>query len=76
MSKDEKQEAAASNHWTTPAKFLASHRGLIGRSKLYEGFRDGTIPCVKLGPNKILIPANALDQIFARQNQRDEDEAD
>jgi len=52
--------------WLTPRQFMAENPGL-GRNTLYERMRDGTIPHVRIGPRKILLPADAIEQIFARQ---------
>lgn len=59
---------AIETQWLTPTAFLRKHPE-IGRNTLYERMRDGTIPHIRVGPRKILIPADALEQIFARQMQ-------
>ena len=49
--------------WYTVDEFLAANPGMFGRSALYEALRDKRMPSVKVG-RKILIPANALDQML------------
>ena len=51
----------------TVKQFLAANKGLLGRSMLYEGIRDGTIPAVHIGKRKILIPCNALDRLLEKE---------
>ena len=59
----------ADTKWVTPAKFLKVNKGVIGRNLLYDMMRAGEIPHIRIGPKKILMPLDALDQIAERQLQ-------
>ncbi len=54
----------------TPRQFLAANPG-VRRTKLYEDVRASRIPHVRLG-RKVLIPADALDQIVSMPVGRDD----
>ena len=50
--------------WTTPDRFLKLHPKIISRTTLYQRLADGSLPCIKLGPRKILIPGDALERLL------------
>ena len=54
----------------TPRQFLAANPS-VRRTKLYEDVRASRIPHVRLG-RKVLIPADALDQIVSMPVDRDD----
>ena len=47
----------------TVAQFLTAHRGVIGRSMLYEAIHRKAIPSIRVG-GKFLIPADAFDRVL------------
>lgn len=51
--------------WLTVKDFLIKHRGIVGRSAVYERLHDGSLPSIRLG-RKILIPADALERVLAQ----------
>ena len=55
--------ATKRQEWLTVSEFLERHKGLIGRSSVYDRIRDHTIPSVRLG-KKILVPADALERLL------------
>ena len=53
--------------WVTVPQFLRANRGKIDRNLLYRLINGGSIPSVKLGTKKILIPSNAFDLLAETQ---------
>ena len=51
------------SEWLPSIEFLERHKGVIGKSKFYDGIAEGTIPHLRIG-SKILVPANALDMML------------
>ena len=49
--------------WLTSSEFLERYKGVIGKSKFYDGIAEGTIPHLRIG-RKLLIPADALDRMW------------
>ena len=41
----------------------------VGRSKLYELMRDGTLPSIKLGKRRLLRPATLREVLAARERR-------
>ena len=50
------------NHFLTPKQFMEASN--LPRNTVYEGIKDGTIPSIRISKRKILIPSDALDQLF------------
>jgi excisionase family DNA binding protein len=48
-------------------EFLESLDGRIGKNTVYEAIAARTIPSLRIG-RRILIPADALDQMLETQN--------
>ena len=59
------------SEWLTVAQFLDKHRGLIGRSALYDWLREGRVPHLRIS-RKILIPSDALDRTMIGHNTSNE----
>lgn len=53
--------------WLTPKEFLEPYKGRLGRNTLYDHIRDKTIPSVRVGHRKILIPADAWERLLQEQ---------
>ena len=49
--------------WLPSSEFLERHRGIIGKSKFYDGIAEGTIPHLRVG-RKILVRSNVLDLMY------------
>jgi hypothetical protein len=50
--------------WVSPRKFLARHKGVIGRNALYDLIRQNRIECLRLSDRKFLVPSDALDRMY------------
>jgi hypothetical protein len=55
------------DQWVTVPQFLRDNQGKIDRNLLYRLINEGSIPSVKLGTKKILIPSNAFDMLAEAQ---------
>jgi hypothetical protein len=53
--------------WVTVPQFLRENQGKIDRNLLYRLINEGSIPSVKLGTKKLLIPSNAFDLLAEAQ---------
>lgn len=53
--------------WYTVDEFIAANPGMFGKNALYDALRQNRVPSVKVG-RKILIPANALEQMLSNNN--------
>lgn len=47
--------------WLAVPKFLEANKGKIDRNLLYRLIADGSVPSVRLGTKKLLIPSNLFD---------------
>jgi|1_EtaG_2_1085319.scaffolds.fasta_scaffold03622_12 excisionase family DNA binding protein len=52
--------------WLTVTQFKERYRKQLGKNLIYDAVREGQLPSIKLG-GKILIPSDALDQLYGRQ---------
>ena len=54
--------------WLPAKEFLERHRGVIGRTRLYEMCASGELPHLRLG-NKLVLPADALDRLATQKDE-------
>ena len=47
--------------WVSVPQFLETNKGKIDRNLLYRLIADGSVPSVRLGTKKLLIPSNLFD---------------
>ena len=53
--------------WLSTSAFLRRHPKVIGRNTLYGLIREGRIEVLRISPRKYLIPADALDRLYASE---------
>lgn len=47
--------------WLPVPRFLEANKGKIDRNLLYRLISEGSVPSVRLGTKKLLIPSNLFD---------------
>ena len=57
--------------WLTVPKFLEANRGKIDRNLLYRLISEGSVPSVRLGTKKLLIPSNLFDLLAEKDQDQD-----
>ena len=50
--------------WIPVPQFLESNKGKVDRNLVYRLIADGTIPSIRLGTKKILIPSNLFELLY------------
>jgi len=57
--------------WVPVPRFLEANKGKIDRNLLYRLISDGSVPSVRLGTKKLLVPSNLFDILLDQAQQRD-----
>ena len=58
------------DRWVPPPQFLTDNPGAIDRNLLYRLISEGTIPHIKLGTKKLLIPSNLFDLLYEQDQTK------
>ena len=61
----------AVKEWLPVTRFLEANKGKIDRNLLYRLIADGSVPSVRLGTKKLLIPSNLFDLLAEKVQVQD-----
>jgi len=57
--------------WIPVPRFLEANKGKIDRNLLYRLISQGSVPSVKLGTKKLLVPSNLFDLLAEKAPAQD-----
>lgn len=56
--------------WVPVPRFLEANKGKIDRNLLYRLISEGSVPSIRLGTKKLLVPSNLFDLLLEKaENQ-------
>ena len=57
--------------WVSVPRFLEANKGKIDRNLLYRLISEGSVPSVRLGTKKLLVPSNLFDLLLEKSQSHD-----
>ena len=57
--------------WVPVPRFLEANKGKIDRNLLYRLISEGSVPSVRLGTKKLLVPSNLFDLLLEKAQIQD-----